>query len=151
MLSLMLRVLQAMILTDGPEMILTPSYHVFDLYKVHQDATLLPANLECRDYRFKEEEMPGLNVSASRNDSGKIHVSICNLNPNDGAELSCEIRGAKTRKVSGRVLTAPAMTSHNTFDNPEVIKPSDFHRYRKTKNGFKATLPAKPIVVFEID
>jgi len=92
-----------------------------------------------------------LNVSASRDDSGKIHVSICNLNPNDNAELSCEIRGAKTRRMSGRVLTAAAITSHNTFDNPEVVKPSDFRGYRKTENGFEATLPAKSIVVFEIE
>ena len=144
-------VLQAMILTDGPKMILTPSYHVFDLYKVHQDAKLLPTNLDCKDYRFDENEIPGLNVSASRDDSGKIHVSICNLNPNKDAELACEIRGAKTRRMSGRVLTAAAMTSHNTFDNPEVVKPSNFDEYRKTKNGFKTTLPAKSIVVFEIE
>jgi alpha-N-arabinofuranosidase len=124
---------------------------VFDLYKVHQDAKLLPTNLKCEDYRFDDNEMPGLNVSASRDDSGKIHVSVCNLNPNDDAELSCEIRGAKTDRISGRILTAPAITSHNTFDNPEVVKPLDFDGYRKTKNGFEATLPAKSIVVLEIE
>ncbi|MHC4842200.1 MAG: alpha-N-arabinofuranosidase [Planctomycetota bacterium] len=144
-------VLQAMILTDGPKMILTPSYHVFDLYKVHHDATLLDTDLDCSDYRFEEEETPGLNVSASRDDSGKIHISICNLNPNDEAELSCEIRGAKTSKISGQVLTAPEITSHNTFDNPEVVKPSDFSKYNKTENGFETALPARSIVVFEIE
>lgn len=144
-------VLQAMILTDKEKMILTPTYHVFDMFKVHQDAKLLPSNLDCEDYRFDDNEMPGLNVSASRDDSGKIHVSVCNLNPNDDAELACEIRGAKTRRISGRILTAATITSHNTFDNPEVVKPSDFDGYRKTKNGFVATLPAKSIVVFEIE
>lgn len=144
-------VLQAMILTDKEKMILTPSYHVFDLYKVHHDAKLLPTNLKCEDYRFDDNEMPGLNVSASRDDSGKIHVSVCNLNPNDDAELACEIRGTKTNHMSGRILTAEAITSHNTFDNPEVVKPSDFRGYRKKKNGFEATLPSKSIVVFEIE
>jgi alpha-N-arabinofuranosidase len=144
-------VLQAMILTDKEKMILTPTYHVFDLYKVHQNAKLLPSNLDCEDYRFDDNEMPGLNVSASRDDSGKIHVSVCNLNPDDDAELACEIRGSKVRKISGRVLTAEKITSHNTFDNPEVVKPSDFDEYRKAKNGFEATLPAKSIVVFEIE
>lgn len=144
-------VLQAMILTDGPKMILTPSYHLFDLFKVHQDATLLPTTLDCENYRFKEEQVPGLNVSASRDDSGKIHVSICNLNPNDEAELYCEVRGAKVGQISGQVLTAPEITSHNTFDNPEVVKPSNFSECRKTENGFKTTLPAKSIVVLEIE
>ncbi len=66
-------------------------------------------------------------------------------------ELSCEIRGAKANRMSGRVLTAAKITSHNTFDNPEVVKPSAFGGYRKMPNGFKATLPAKSIVVFEIE
>ncbi len=144
-------VLQAMILTDGPKMILTPSYHVFDLYKVHQDATLLPVELECGDYRFEEDDMPGLNVSASRDDSGKIHISICNLDPNADAELSCEIRAAEAGRISGKILTAAAITSHNTFDNPEVVKPADFNGFRQTSGGFKATLPAKSIVVLEIE
>jgi len=143
-------VLQAMILTDGPKMILTPSYHVFDLYKAHHDATLLATDLECEDYRFDDNEIPGLNVSASKDKSGKIHISICNLNPNEDAKLTCEIRGAETGKISGQILTAEKITSHNTFKKPEVVKPSDFKSFDKTKEGFKATIPAKSIVVLEI-
>jgi len=144
-------VLQAMILTDGPKMILTPTYHIFDLYKVHQDSTLLPIDLESEDYRFGEEEMPGLSVSASRDDAGKIHVSICNLNPNEDAELSCDIRGAKVGRISGRVLTAEAITSHNTFDKPNVVKPANFRGFRKISGGFETSVPAKSIVVLEIE
>jgi alpha-N-arabinofuranosidase len=143
-------VLQAMILTDKEKMILTPTYHVFDMFKVHHDAKLLPADIDCKDYRLDEEKMTGLNVSASKDDSGKIHISICNLNPNDDAELSCEIRGAETSKITGQVLTADKITAHNTFDDPEVVKPSDFDEYQKTDNGFRTTIPAKSIVVFEI-
>ena len=143
-------VLQAMILTDKEKMLLTPTYHVFDMYKVHQDATLLPSDLECEDYSFDDQAFPGLNVSASKDASGKIHVSICNLNPNEEAKLNCEIRGAKTGKIKGQILTAEKMTSHNTFKKPEVVKPADFKSYEKTKKGFKATIPAKSIVVLEI-
>jgi alpha-N-arabinofuranosidase len=143
-------VLQAMILTDKEKMILTPTYHVFDMYKVHQDATLLPSDLECEDYSFDGEDLPGLNVSASKDDSGKIHISICNLNPNEDAKLNCEIRGAKTGKIKGQILTAEKITSHNTFDKPEIVKPADFKGFDKTKKGFKATIPAKSIVVLEI-
>jgi len=144
-------VLQAMILTDGPKMILTPTYHVFDMYKVHQDAKLLPADLECGEYKFEGDEIPALDVSASRDWSGKIHLSICNLNPNKPDKLSCEIRGAKVTGISGTVLTAPAINSHNTFDNPDVVKPKAFNDAMLKGNGFEATLPAKSVVVLEID
>jgi len=144
-------VLQAMILTDGPKMILTPTYHVFDMYKVHQDAILLPADLECGEYEFEDDEIPALDVSASRDKSGKIHVSICNLNSNKADKISCEIRGVKITSVSGTVLTAPAINSHNTFDDPEVVRPAAFSDVSLSGNGFEATLPAKSVVVLEIE
>ena len=144
-------VLQAMILTDKEKMILTPTYHVFDMYKVHQDATLLPSDLECEDYSFDDNHIPGLSVSASKDESGKIHVSICNLNPNEDAKLNCEIRGTETGNIKGQILTAEKITSHNTFKNPELVKPSDFTDFETTKKGFKANIPAKSIVVLEIE
>lgn len=144
-------VLQAMILTDGPKMILTPTYHVFDMYKVHQDAKLLPADLECGEYKFEGDEIPALNVSVSRDRFGKIHLSICNLNPNKADKLSCEIRGAKVTGISGTVLTAPAINSHNTFDNPGVVKPKALNDVILKGDGFEATLPAKSVVVLEIE
>lgn len=144
-------VLQAMILTDGPKMILTPTYHVFDMYKVHQDATLLPADLQCGDYEFEGDEIPALNVSVSRDRSGKIHISVCNLNPNEVEKLSCEIRGAKVTSIRGSILTAPAINSHNTFGDPELVKPAVFSEISLNGNGFEVTLPAKSVVVLEIE
>lgn len=143
-------VLQAMILTDKEKMILTPTYHVFDMYKVHQDATMLPSDLECEEYSFDGQDLPGLHVSASKDASGKIHVSICNLNPNEDAKLNCEIRGAETGGISGQVLTAGAITSHNTFEDPNVVKPAEFSDFKKTDKGFTATLPAKSVVLLEL-
>ncbi len=143
-------VLQAMILTDKEKMILTPTYHVFDLYQVHHDATLLPVDVECADYQSGGATIPGLSVSASRDKAGKIHVSICNLNPNAPAELTCQLRGAKPSTISGRVLTAAAMTAHNTFDKPEAIQPAEFTAAKATEGGFTATLPPKSVVVLEV-
>lgn len=147
-------VLQAMILTKDEKMLLTPTYHVFEMYKVHQDATLLPTNLQCRDYEFEGEEIPALNVSASRDKSGKIHISLCNLDPKNSAELICELRGGPPRRatsVSGRVLTAEAMNTHNTFENPEVIYPVEFKGFKLKGNVLTTTLPAKSVVVLKIE
>jgi len=145
-----INVLQAMILTDGAKMIRTPTYHVFDLYQVHQDATLLPLDLQAADYQFGAEKILGLQASASRDKAGKIHLSICNLNPNASTELACQLQGAKVSAISGRILTAASITAHNTFDQPEKIKPAEFTAVKTADGGFQATLPAKSVVMLEL-
>ena len=81
------------------------------MYKVHQDTTLLPINLKCRDYQFEKLKIPALSVSASRDGSGRIHVSICNLDPQKPAELVGVVVGVKIRRLSGQLLTAPTINS----------------------------------------
>jgi alpha-N-arabinofuranosidase len=82
-------VLQAMVLTKGKQMIVTPTYHVFEMFKVHQGAKLLPTDLVCVPYKNGPETIAGITASASKNKEGKIHISICNLNPTEPAELEC--------------------------------------------------------------
>jgi alpha-L-arabinofuranosidase len=145
-----INVLQAMILTDKAKMLLTPTYHVFEMYTVHHNARLLPTEMASAGYRFEQDQIPGLNVSASRDRAGKIHVTLCNLNPAAPAEVKCELRGAKAGGLAGRVLTAPEITSHNTFERPETVKPAEFAAFKTTEEGFTATLPAKSVVVLEV-
>jgi len=145
-----INVLQAMILTEGEKMILTPTYHIFEMYKVHHDATMLPVDLKCRDYRFGDAKIPALNVSASKNKSGRIHISLCNLDPKNSAELVCKFQGTRPASISGRVLTADAMAAHNTFDNPEAVRPAAFYNYELKGNTLRTTLPSKSVVVLEI-
>jgi alpha-N-arabinofuranosidase len=144
-------VLQAMILTDQARMLLTPTYHVFEMYSIHQDATLLPTELTAAPYRFGREEIPGVSASASRDKSGKIHVTFCNLNPGAAAEVACELRGAKARPASGRVLTAATMQAHNTFDAPDAVHPAEFRDFQPTDGGFQVTLPSKSVVVLTLE
>lgn len=145
-----INVLQSLILTKNEKMILTPTYHVFDMYKVHQNAVLLPVNLECCQYKFMNSSIPTLSVSASRDKDGKIHVSLCNLDPDRPAETTLELRGAPVERVSGRILTAKSMTVHNTFENPESLKPADFKSLQIEKDKITTTLPSKAVVVLEI-
>jgi alpha-L-arabinofuranosidase len=146
-----INVLQAVILTNKEKMILTPTFHVFEMYVPHQDATWLPTDLTCADYAWAADKMPGLSASASRDRSGKIHVTLCNLNPNQPAALECRLEGSAMKSMSGRVLTAAAMTAHNTFDNLENVKPAEFTDFQPTDAGFRATLPAKSVVAVEIN
>lgn len=145
-----INVLQALILTKDDKMVLTPTYHVFDLYKVHQDATLLPSQLDCVRYEFGEDSIPAISASASRDKDGKIHITLCNLDPNKSQKISCELRGFTPQTVTGRVLTAGDMTAHNTFDKPETLKPAEFKDAKIDGRGLAAVLPPKSVVMLEI-
>ena len=144
-------VLQAMILTDKEKMIVTPSYYVFEMFVPHHDAMLLPSELQGADYEFNSQKIPAVSASASRDKSGQIHVTLCNLNPNQSAEVAVDLQGAKAQKISGQVLTALEMNAHNTFEKPDAIKPADFAAFKTTKAGFTVTLPAKSVVALEVE
>jgi len=146
----MINVLQSMILTDKEKMVLTPTYHVFEMFTPHQDAKLLPTELICEDYARNEQTIPGLNVSASVDNSGAIHVTLCNLNPTRPASVICNLQGTSPKSVSGRVLTSSDMTAHNTFDQPDTIKPAPFNDVQLASGGFTTTLPPKSVVVLEL-
>lgn len=143
-------VLQAMILTRGKEMIVTPTYYVFEMYKVHQGATMLPSDLTCNTYQMNGDKLPALDVSASKDKNGVIHITLCNLDPDAPAELECTLDGAEAKTVTGRVLTAEAMNTHNTFENPNAIDPAVLKNIDVKKNTIKATLPAKSVAVLEV-
>jgi alpha-N-arabinofuranosidase len=145
-----INVLQAMILTEGPRMLCTPTCHVFEMYKVHQDATLLPTALDAGSYALGKEQIPQLSASASRDAAGRIHVSLCNLHHEQPAEVACELRGAAGLSATGRVLTADAINAHNTFDKPDAVQPAPFKDLNLAAAGLTAKLPARSVVVLEI-
>ena len=147
----MVNVLQAVVLTDGPKMLLTPTYHVFDLFKVHQDATWLPTELISEEYQFGNEKIPALQASASKDAGGKIHLSLCNFDPTRARDLTAVLQGAEAKQVSGQILTADTITAHNTFDNPEAVKPTAFSGASLQGNRISLTMPPKSIVVLEVE
>jgi len=95
--------------------------------------------------------MPGLSASASRDTAGRVHLSLCNLNPNQNAEVTCEVRGMALGAIQGRVLTADRMNAHNTFDASEHVRPAAFEGVEIQDNQFTLTLPAKSVVVLELN
>jgi alpha-N-arabinofuranosidase len=145
-----INVLQAVILTKDEKMVLTPTYHVFEMYKVHQDATLLPSQLDCGKYELGKDSIPAISASASQDKDGRIHITLCNLDPNKSQEIECELRGFVPKTVSGRILTADDMTAHNTFDNTEKIKPTEFKDAKIEGSGLATVLPPKSVVLLEI-
>lgn len=146
-----INVLQAVILTEGERMILTPTYHIFEMFKVHQDAMLLDSTIEKGAYKYAGEIIPQISSTASKDKDGKIHISICNADPNKGAHIQCELEGMKGCKISGRILTAEAMNVHNTFEMPNRVCPVEFKAIKTEENGFSAELPPMSVVVMEVE
>jgi alpha-N-arabinofuranosidase len=146
----MVNVLQSVILTQAEKMILTPTYYTFKMCAVHQDATLLPTELSCDDYTYGDKKLPSVSVSASKDSSGKIHITLCNINPENPVTLNCRLEDAAAKKVTGQILTRDDINAHNTFNDPEAVKPTVFKGAKLKDNQLTAALPAKSLVVLEI-
>ncbi|MFJ5761488.1 alpha-N-arabinofuranosidase [Neobacillus sp. NPDC093182] len=146
-------VLQAMILTEGEKMILTPTYHVFDMYKVHQDAELLAVDSTFGSYEYNGETLPQVTVSASKNAEGTVHISLCNIDHQNEAVLDLDLRGVigVETKVSGTIITADSMNAHNTFEQPEVVKPAAFTGVTVENNKLAIKLPAMSVVTLAVE
>lgn len=146
----MVNVLQAMILTDGPKMVLTPTYHVFEMYKPFMDGTVLPITVNSPYYSRDKWVMPAVSASAVRGKDGAVHVALSNADPNRPTTVSAALTGINGATVTGRVLTAPTITAHNTFDNPDAVTPAAFTGAQVANGTLTVTLPAKSVVMLYI-
>lgn len=147
-----INVLQAMLLTKDDKLVKTPTFYVFKMYKVHQDATLLPINIKCEEYSFNGMTLPSVSSSASKDSKGKIHISLCNINPNSNIDIEIELRGTdKLSKVKGAIITASSMNDYNDFGKPEKVNSQSFSGYRLKNNLLKISLPSKSVVTLEIN
>ncbi len=149
-LAQIVNVLQAVILTDKEKIILTPTYHVLEMYNVHQDATLVPSLLISNDYVQGSNRIQAVSVSASKNQSGKLHVSLTNIDNINSQEVDVTINGFKATKVNGRILTSTKIQDHNTFDTPTKVTPKAFKGATLTKGGLKVNMPPGSVVVLEL-
>ncbi|RDE07229.1 alpha-N-arabinofuranosidase [Sphingomonas aracearum] len=147
----MVNVLQAMIFTDGPRMVRTPTYWVFHMYKPYMDGTVLPISVSSPTYTQGKYAMPSVSASAVRGTDGLVHVGLTNLDPNRPAEVSVSLAGLTTGSVSGQVLTAPTMNALNDFDTPDTVRPVAFTGARMAAGGtMTVTLPAKSVVMLQL-
>jgi alpha-N-arabinofuranosidase len=149
-LAQVVNVLQSVILTKDDKMVLTPTYHVFRMFRVHQEAQLLNTDLRCEDYVMGDRKIPAVTASASVDKENKIHISLANLNPNKEIILTCPIIGDVYKTVSGEVLTANEMAAYNTFEKPETVKPAPFNGYKLKEGTLTVTMPPKSVVVLEL-
>ncbi|PRY10140.1 alpha-N-arabinofuranosidase [Pontibacter ummariensis] len=145
-----INVLQAVILTDEEKMLLTPTYHVMEMYKVHQDAQYLPIQLQSNSYEVGGEELPAVSASASKAKNGVTHVSLVNIHADKAQEVAIQIEGSRYKTAKGRILSSKKLQDYNTFDNPEKIKPQPFKGAKLKGDKLNVTLPPFSVVVLEL-
>lgn len=146
-----INVLQALILTDKEKMVLTPTYHIFNMYKVHQDAKLLPSFAGTNSYQFGNEQISNVNVSASQDKSGKIHVSLVNLNPKEEIVANVILNGTKINQINANILSSSKYIDYNSFDYPNKVNKKEYKGFKKTSgNTVDMKLPPLSVVVLEV-
>jgi len=144
-----INVLQSVILTKDDKMVLTPTYYVFKMYAVHQDASLIPLKVKSENYKLNGDSIPAINASASIKD-GIVSITLCNLNPNKSAVTEFTLTGQDFTSATGQIITGTTMADYNDFDKTEKVTIKPF-TVQKPKNGnLKMELPAKSVVLIQL-
>lgn len=141
-------VLQSVALTDGEDMLLTPTYYIFKMYKDHQENTLLGSYITTKDASGKGK-LPQLIESASVKEDGTIIATIVNTSLNEASDIHCQIADFSVKEIEAEILGGEAH-SYNSFENKNVVETKEFNGFEMISDGFKATIPACSVVKFVI-
>ncbi len=149
-LAQVVNVLQSVILTKDEKIILTPTYHVMEMYKVHQDAILVPVRIISNDFIMGNNRIQAVSVSASKDQSGMMHISLTNIDNKNNQEVEIDLKGFKAKQLKGRILTSSKVQDHNTFDNPANVVPKTFNGASISEGNLKVNMPPNSVIVLEL-
>ena len=145
-----INVLQAVLLTNEEKMILTPTYHVMEMYNVHQDAKLLPITIKTKDYVLGNKKLPAVSCSAAKDSLGVTHISLVNIDAKNTQDITVNLKGGKYSGVTGRILASGKIQDYNTFENPDKVKPAAFSGASLKGSSLAVKLPPCSVVVLEL-
>jgi len=150
-LAQIVNVLQAVILTDKEKIILTPTYHVMEMYNVHQNAELIPVTMANNvNFVLGNESLPAISASASKDSLGNVHISLVNIDPDKSNTVTVKFDGAGYKKVSGRILSSPKVQDHNSFHDPEKVKPVAFNGAELKGDALQVKMSIESVVVITL-
>jgi alpha-N-arabinofuranosidase len=150
-LAQIINVLQAVILTDEQKMVLTPTYHVMEMYNVHQGATMLPLSVISNEYVLGDEKLQAIWASASKDKAGRTHISLVNIDANKAQEVLIDVQGASYKNISGRILKSDKLQNYNSFEKPDHIVPVEFTDAKLINNKIQIKLPPFSVIVIELN
>ena len=143
-----INVLQSVALTDGEDMLLTPTYFVFKMYKEHQENTLLGSFITTPKIS-ENGKLPKLIESASVDENGVIYSTVVNTSIDEGAEIHCQIADFAVSEITAEILTSD-VRAYNSFENKNAVGIKEFHAFEITNDGFKTNIPPCSVVKFVI-
>jgi len=149
-LAQLINVLQSVILTEGDRMLLTPTYHVFNMYKSHMNSTLVESFIETEMVGVEDQKIIDVTESASITEDGRLIITISNLDIYNEKNVKTTLIDYNAKKCSALILTADKIDAHNTFENLENVLLKEFTDFNLTSSGIDFTLPTKSIITFEI-
>ena len=149
-LAQIINVLQAVILTDEQKMVLTPTYHVMEMYNVHQGATMLPLSVISNEYVLGDEKLKAVWASASKDKAGRTHISLVNIDAHQTQDVLIDVNGATYKDISGRILKSDKLQNYNSFEKPNTIVPVEFKEAKLTNNKIQVKLPPFSVIVLEL-
>ena len=137
-------VLQSVVLTEGSRMLLTPTYHVFHMYKYHQGAELIGSCLE-----VQEEKDSMVQESASIDRDGVVTVTLTNHSLQDSHNMEFLFEERKPVDVKGYIVHGD-MNAYNTFDEPETVVEEEFTAFTVEDRGLSFVIPPRSVMMFRI-
>ena len=143
-------VLQAVILTNEKKIILTPTFHVMEMYNVHQDAAMIPLDISSNDYVLNDKKLKAISASASKDTNGVVHISLVNIDAKNKQDVTIDITGLPAKTLTGRILHSDKLQDYDSFDNPGKIKPVSFNEAKISNNTVSVTMPAFSVIVLEL-
>ena len=146
-------VLQAMILTRGDSMLLTPTYHVFSMYRPHQGAELVPIEVQTEELRAADGALatvPKVSATASRDNTDTVHISLCNTSATDSERITILLPFSTLRQPKAVLLHSDAPQAHNTFAQPALVSPTAWQGVRRHNDRLTLTLPPLSIVTITL-
>ncbi|MCD7736586.1 MAG: alpha-N-arabinofuranosidase [Lachnospiraceae bacterium] len=150
-LAQLVNVLQSVILTEGADMILTPTYHVFDLYKEHQDADLVDSCIESEEIGLDEEyQVPNLTESVSVAEDGSMCITLTNASVDTAYPVETSIVGHAAASVIGEIVSGE-MHEKNTFEEPDTVTVKPFDAVEITETGLSFTIPPCAVVRLRVE
>jgi alpha-N-arabinofuranosidase len=149
-LAQIVNVLQSVILTNKQKIILTPTYHVMEMYNVHQGATMIPVTLQTIFYVEGRDSLPAISVSSSRDQLGVIHISLVNIDPEKTNPVRIQGLDPGMKLVAATILQSARIQDHNSFDEPEKIKPRPFSHAAMNGGNLDLDLPPASVIVLTL-
>jgi alpha-N-arabinofuranosidase len=144
--------LQSLFLAHEDKFVLTPTYHVFDMFAVHQGKTSLRTMVTSPRPSYSRNgeaaTIRGLNSSASL-DGKQLVLTVANPDLKAARETEIAVRGATISSVRGSALTATDMKAHNSFAEPNNLSPKEIS-VRTTGNSLVYSFPPASVTRLDI-